>query len=289
MIVGALFMVTLMINIARGHKNRREEPGTRWEEEDLDLLEEEFDEISSSDDVAYSSNIITEQNNKTANAVTETKDISSTKKMNPIRPEIRRYQPSTSTTSSRSTSSTHTFQSTPMSTTSTPGSISASVSKSSTSSNTSTSTSASVKAPKKSDVSKKSAIFVLNVLASQGKAFVGYELLQSLLAAGLHFGEMNIFHRYKEEGANSNTKPIFSLASAVEPGTFDINRMGGFSSPGLTLFMQVTPDISNPQPLFETMLDTAKQLADDLGGEVYDDKRQPWSDEALHRYLQRIQ
>lgn len=115
--------------------------------------------------------------------------------------------------------------------------------------------------------------------------YSGYELLQALLSAGLRFGKMDIFHRYEQ--SNSSGRVLFSLASAVEPGTFEIPKMGGFSCPGLMLFMRVSTqkDLSGA---FELLLETAKQLTDDLGGEIWDDQRQLLTEEKIVAWRSKI-
>lgn len=134
-------------------------------------------------------------------------------------------------------------------------------------------------APKKKPTSQD--IIVLYVMAPEGQPFVGYELLQAVTSAGLRFGKMDIFH-YQDD--DEPTKNLFSLCSAVEPGSFDIANMGALICPGLSLFMQISAT-DNPKAVFNLMLETAGQLADDLAGYVCDEKRQPLTDEKLHHYL----
>jgi cell division protein ZipA len=124
-------------------------------------------------------------------------------------------------------------------------------------------------------------IITFNVLAKPGQQFVGYDLLQALSGAGLRFGDMSIFHRYQD--ADRGGKAIFSLASATEPGIFDMNKMGVYTSKGLTLFMQLKEMFHNHAAL-ELMHMTAEQLAEDLDGILCDDKRQPLTQEKLNFY-----
>lgn len=124
---------------------------------------------------------------------------------------------------------------------------------------------------KSSSFASPPSILVLYVVAGEGRRFYGYELLQALLAAGLRYGEMSIFHRYETQ--NEKEIALFSVASATEPGVFDLNKIGSFFCTGLSLFMKIKKP-AQPVTTFETMLETAKQLADDLNGEVFDDQRQ---------------
>lgn len=128
-------------------------------------------------------------------------------------------------------------------------------------------------------------LIVFHVMANQ-KPFVGYELLQALLAAGLRFGEMNIFHRYQEQ---SGKGPIlFSLASATEPGTFDIQNMGGFSSNGLSLFLRCSNNCGIDTERYELLVKTARQLCDDLDARLLDESFQPLSEKKVEQLRRRL-
>ncbi|MGB6976706.1 MAG: cell division protein ZipA [Gammaproteobacteria bacterium] len=124
---------------------------------------------------------------------------------------------------------------------------------------------------------------VLMLMAKPEVPYTGYELLQVLLAAGLRFGKMNVFHRH--EKISGQGEILFSLASAVEPGIFELNRMGSFSCPGLTLFLRLSNFQKGNKDLlqaFDLMIETARQLVEDLGGEVCDEQRQPLTDEKMN-------
>lgn len=125
-------------------------------------------------------------------------------------------------------------------------------------------------------------IVAIHVMATDDKVFQGYELLQALLAAGLRHGAMQIFHYYGE-----GEQILFSLASATEPGVFDLQRMGGFSCKGLTLFMNLAA-VSDPQTALDCMVETAQQLADDLGGQLEDEQHQAWTEAARQTYQRRL-
>lgn len=113
---------------------------------------------------------------------------------------------------------------------------------------------------------------VINLYAEPGTAFSGYELLQSMLAVGLRYGDMNIFHRYRNK--NGTGEVLFSVASLDDPGTFDIQQMGGYQCKGLSFFMRLQHNESDHYNQ-SIMLHAAQQLAEDLGGDLYDIRRQP--------------
>jgi cell division protein ZipA len=129
-------------------------------------------------------------------------------------------------------------------------------------------------------------IVILNVMAKAGQDFSGYDLLQSLVSAGLRYGEKKIFHRYKQ--FNNNDEILFSVASATEPGTFEIQKMGTCVCKGLSLFMFLT-DSTQDSNHFSLMLETAKKLARDLDGIICDESHQLLSQEDLNQYFIRSQ
>jgi cell division protein ZipA len=123
---------------------------------------------------------------------------------------------------------------------------------------------------------------IIHVVAKPGEHFAAYDLLQAISATGMQFGAMNIFHYYSP--SSMDKKPLFSLASATEPGEFDLNNMGNFSCNGLTLFMNVN-QVPNQMKAFTLMVDAAEQLAEGLQGKMLTSKQEPWSHDTTRRYL----
>jgi len=62
-------------------------------------------------------------------------------------------------------------------------------------------------------------IVTLRLIARDGGAFRGDDLILSLRGIGLRHGKFGIFHRYD---GNDEKRTIFSAASLVEPGSFDL-------------------------------------------------------------------
>ena len=124
-------------------------------------------------------------------------------------------------------------------------------------------------------------VYVINLMARPGHDLQGATLLSSLLALGFKFGEMDIFHRH--EDPNGKGEVLFSMINMVKPGTFNPYRMEQFSTPGVSLFMQL-PLRSNAAFAFEHMLQAADQLASDLDAMLTDASRSPLSDDDIARY-----
>lgn len=130
-----------------------------------------------------------------------------------------------------------------------------------------------------------SGVICLNIRAPEGEAFVGEGLVGLLRNVGMYFGEMSIFHYELER--DGDFFPVFSLASAFEPGSFNLDTIDGYMTPGLTLFMEIDA-VDNPREVFEIMINTTRTIADALQGIVCDDKWVPLTDETLARYQARL-
>jgi cell division protein ZipA len=112
-------------------------------------------------------------------------------------------------------------------------------------------------------------VVVLHVLARDNAGFKGADLMQLLLGCGMRYGKMNIFHRY-EEGSTEEIQ--FSVANLVEPGTFDLDALHHFTTPGISFFMTL-PGPEKPLQAFDYMAATAQEIARHLDGEIYDERK----------------
>ncbi|GEM_PF-5600310 len=128
-------------------------------------------------------------------------------------------------------------------------------------------------------------LIILNLYAPNDHGYGSYDLLQALTGAHLHFGTMKIFQRHFNIDGGGDV--LFNVASITHPGTFDIDNMGEFFTPGLTLFAQMEK-AEDPVATFDLMLETAMQLADDLGGTLYEGRTSPLTTEAIERIRQQL-
>lgn len=124
------------------------------------------------------------------------------------------------------------------------------------------------------------------LLAKESRQFAGYELLQTVLAAGLRFGDNGLFHRH--QFTNGDGPIICSLAAATATGIFDLQNIGAFTVRGLCLYMQATNNPKVDAQRFATMLDTAKQLSDGLDAHLLDEQRRPLTEERIVAYQQTL-
>ncbi|WP_454783070.1 cell division protein ZipA C-terminal FtsZ-binding domain-containing protein [Legionella sp. WA2022007384] len=125
------------------------------------------------------------------------------------------------------------------------------------------------------------------LLAKENRQFAGYELLQTVLAAGLRFGEGQLFHRH--QFSNGQGPVLCSLAAATTTGVFDLQNIGAFSVRGLCLYMHSSKNPGIDMERFTVMLETARQLSEGLDAHLLDDQRKPLTEDRIARYYRLLQ
>ncbi len=128
-------------------------------------------------------------------------------------------------------------------------------------------------------------VIIINVMAPAGTRFQGEELLQVLLSKGMRFGTMNIFHRHSE--ADGSGEILFSMANMVVPGTFDLDAMSSFETPGVSFFLTL-PINGDSLNAFEAMVETTQALCDGLAGELKDENRSVMTQQTIEHCRQRV-
>ncbi len=120
----------------------------------------------------------------------------------------------------------------------------------------------------------KQRIIAIRVVANPPLRFEGTKLLEVVRSEGLEYGRYEIFHNLHADG-----RPIFSLASLREPGTFDLASMPTTGYPGVALFA-VLPGPLAAIETFDQLIFSARAFAAQLGGTLADDRGAPLT---MHR------
>lgn len=128
-------------------------------------------------------------------------------------------------------------------------------------------------------------VIVLNVHCAGEEPFVGTELFDSMQQNGLIYGEMDIFHRHVD--LSGTGKVLFSVANMMHPGTLAHGDPAEFTTKGISFFMTL-PCFGEAEQNFNLMLRTAQQIADDMGGNVLDDRRNLMTPDRLASYRRQI-
>ncbi len=114
----------------------------------------------------------------------------------------------------------------------------------------------------------------IHIVGRTGQAFAGTKLRGLLEVSGLQLAADGLFYQLDEEGGRR-----FSVCnSGAVP--FDLEQMRTGTIPDITFWLDV-PRVSNGGAVFDTMLATARQLADALDGVLVDDQRNPLADNML--------
>jgi len=147
------------------------------------------------------------------------------------------------------------------------------------------------KAPKKTaqkpvkKTAKLEEVIVVNVLSDSPEGYSCHELFVLFEACGLIYGDMSIFHRHEETSTDSAVQ--FSVANAVEPGYFPKEQLDSLSTQGLSFFMSL-PGPTDAIKAFDFMLETARCVVSNLGGELKDEYRSDMTKQTIEHCRQRI-
>ena len=114
---------------------------------------------------------------------------------------------------------------------------------------------------------QKQKIVTLRIVARNNGSFAGDELALSLRGIGMRHGKFGIYHRH--DGIDED-KVIFSVASLVEPGSFDLANLKSQEIPGISLFM-VLPGPMDGAEAFELMMIAARALSQSLKADLLDE------------------
>lgn len=110
-------------------------------------------------------------------------------------------------------------------------------------------------------------IVTLRLVARDRGTFAGDELILSLRGIGMRHGRFGIYHRVD---GDDDRRTIFSAASLVEPGSFDLDKIREQSIPGISLFL-ILPCPIEGVDAFDMMMEAARTLSQSLDGELLDE------------------
>ena len=124
-------------------------------------------------------------------------------------------------------------------------------------------------------------LIVLNIMSAKEHLFSGETVHAVMTTSGLVHGEHQIYHYLKDGAA------VFSIANAVEPGFFELDKLDSTSTPGLAVFLQLPGPLECRQA-FDTLLEVSQQLAEALGGDVCDENRNVLSAQTISHLKDKV-
>ena len=113
-------------------------------------------------------------------------------------------------------------------------------------------------------------LVTLYVAARPEQVLRGEDIVVAAEKTGLVYGYMNIFHRLVE--GQPERGPVFSMASILKPGSFDMASIGEMETPAIAFFLTL-PGPLGALDAWETMEPTVSRMAELLDAVVLDDSR----------------
>lgn len=113
-------------------------------------------------------------------------------------------------------------------------------------------------------------IVSLYVAARAGSTLRGEDIVVAAEKTGMVFGHMNVFHRLLE--GHPERGPVFSMASIIKPGSFDMATIRELETPAIAFFLTLPAPVP-ALDAWEKMLPTVQRMAELLDGVVLDENR----------------
>jgi cell division protein ZipA len=135
-------------------------------------------------------------------------------------------------------------------------------------------------------------VFALILQAPREQTYIGNDFMPIFLSQGLRHGDMDIFHRQptqtKSGQANQRSNVLYSVANAINPGTFDIDNIESFATPAFAFFMTI-PGPQDPLMAYDAMVKTLKLLKQELGGQILDQTKSVFTEQTQQYQRETIQ
>lgn len=129
-------------------------------------------------------------------------------------------------------------------------------------------------------------LIVLYVVARRPQKFHGTGIVNLTKELGLEYDNMRIFHKNVERF--SGKKALYSIVNMVKPGTFELDAMDKFETPGVSFVMNL-PGPEEGLKAFNIMLEAARKCADRLNGELLDESRSRLSPQTIAHLQEEVQ
>lgn len=130
-------------------------------------------------------------------------------------------------------------------------------------------------------------LVVVHVMAKRPRTFSGSDIVNVVRQFRLEYDDdMRVFHKAVKR--RDGKKAMYSIFNAVNPGTFDLDRMKTFETPGIS-FVLVLPGPEKGLKAFNIMLEAAKRTAERLRGDLLDESHNHLNQQAIARWQEEVQ
>ncbi len=132
----------------------------------------------------------------------------------------------------------------------------------------------------------KQMVIVFHVVAREPELFTGPMIEQMMSELELEYGDMEVYH-YNLHRLDKK-QSVYCVANMLKPGTFDLQTMDTFKTPGLTFILQL-PGPQDGLKSFNIMVEHAQRLAAFLNGDLLDEQRNPVTKQSISSYKEQVQ
>ncbi len=132
----------------------------------------------------------------------------------------------------------------------------------------------------------KQMLVVFHVVAREPEIFTGPMIQQMMSELELEHSEMGVYH-YNVQRLDKK-QSVYCVANMLNPGTFDLDTMDSFTTPGVTFILQL-PGPEDELKSFNIMTEHAQRLAAFLNGDLLDENRNPVSKQSISSYKEQVQ
>ena len=129
-------------------------------------------------------------------------------------------------------------------------------------------------------------LVILHVMARRPKKFNGKAILNLCKELDLELDDSCIFNKNVERF--SGKRALYKVLNIVNPGTFDVNGMYEFETPGLSFILSL-PGPEEGLRAFNFMLEDAKKFSERLNGDLLDESRNRLSPQMTSHLQEDIQ
>lgn len=132
----------------------------------------------------------------------------------------------------------------------------------------------------------KQMVIVFHVVAHEPDKFTGPMIEQMMTELELEYGDMGVYH-YNIQRLDKKHS-VYCVVNMLKPGTFDLDDMESFTTPGLTFILQL-PGPEDELKSFNIMSEHAQRLAAFLNGDLLDENHNPVSKQSITLYKEQVQ
>ncbi len=129
-------------------------------------------------------------------------------------------------------------------------------------------------------------LVVLHVVAKRPQKFNGKGIINLTKELDIEYRDNHIFQKSVERF--SGKKALYIILNVVKPGTFELDAMHQFETPGISFVMNL-PGPEEGLKAFNIMLEDARKFAERLNGDILDESRNKLSPQTIAHLQEEVQ